>query len=153
MNEWASGWVMDRGTCSSYKHTQTHAIVLRFSRYPQLPLCHAPFQKTLRSLSPDPRHRGRSPEEGRKSHRTHSRRCSKTLGKASPEARSSHPPSQPVQMLSLLSARGVVSIPHSLLSQFWLRYCGGDGGTSSGQCMPYFNSVSGKYPTGFRPHY
>ncbi|XP_032451238.1 serine/arginine repetitive matrix protein 4 [Lynx canadensis] len=50
-----------------------------------------------------------SPEEGRKSRRRHSRRCSKTLGKASPEARSSHPPSQPLQMLSLLSARGVIT--------------------------------------------
>nr|KAF6467976.1 serine/arginine repetitive matrix 4 [Rousettus aegyptiacus] len=77
-----------------------------------------------RSSSCESRHRGRSPEEGRKSHRRHSRRCSKTLGKASPEARSSHPPTQPVQMLSLLSARGVVSIPHSLLSRFRLRFRG-----------------------------
>ncbi|KAF7486568.1 Hypothetical predicted protein [Marmota monax] len=58
-------------------------------------------------------HRGRSPEEGRKSRRRHSRGCSKTLCKASPEARSSPPPSQPLQMLSLLSARGVVSIAHA----------------------------------------
>lgn len=28
---------------------------------------------------------------------------------------------------------------------------GGGGGTSSEQCMTHFNSVSGKYPTGFRP--
>ncbi|XP_054936690.1 serine/arginine repetitive matrix protein 4 [Physeter macrocephalus] len=70
-----------------------------------------------RSSSCDSRHRGQSPEEGRKSRRRHSRRCSKTFCKASPEARSSPPPSQPLQMLSFLSARGVVSIPHSLLRQ------------------------------------
>ncbi|EPY74949.1 hypothetical protein CB1_001852010 [Camelus ferus] len=62
-----------------------------------------------RSSSCDSRHRGRSPEEGRKSRRRHSRRCSKTLCKASPEARSSPPPSQPLQMLSFLSARGVIT--------------------------------------------
>lgn len=76
----------------------------------QPPVCQAPHPKTLRSLSPTRRHRSRSPEERRKSHRRHSRRCSKTLYKASPEARSSPPPSQPLQMLSFLSARGVVSI-------------------------------------------
>ena len=62
----------------------------------QSPLCHAPHQKTLRSLCPASRHRGRSPEGGRKSRRRHSRRCSKTLCKASPEARSSPQPSQPL---------------------------------------------------------
>ena len=44
--------------------------------------------------------------------------------KASPEARSSRPPSQPLQMLSLLSARAVVSIPHGLLCQSWPRRLG-----------------------------
>ena len=90
----------------------------------QSPLCHAPHQETLRSLCPASRHRGRSPEGGRKSRRRHSRRYSKTLCKASPEARSSPQPSQPLQMLSFLSARGVVSIPHSLLCQSWPGHLG-----------------------------
>ncbi|XP_032742394.1 serine/arginine repetitive matrix protein 4 [Rattus rattus] len=63
----------------------------------------------LRSPSCESRHRGRSPEEGRKSRRTHSRRCSKNHCKVSPEARSSHLPSQPLQRLGFLSARGVIS--------------------------------------------
>lgn len=88
-----------------------------------------------------PRHRGRSPEEGRKSRRTHSRRCSKNHCKVSPEARSSHLPSQPLQRLGFLSARGVVSIAHSLA----MAPVGG-GGPSSGQCVIPFNSVSGKIP-------
>ena len=107
--------------------TRTHPNTLCCPQIPlglQSPLCHAPHQKTLRSLCPASRHRGRSPEGGRKSRRRHSRRCSKTLCKASPEARSSPQPSQPLQMLSFLSARGVVSILHSLLCQSWPGHLG-----------------------------
>ncbi|XP_065380941.1 serine/arginine repetitive matrix protein 4 isoform X2 [Macaca fascicularis] len=62
-----------------------------------------------RPSSCESRHRGRSPEEGQKSRRRHSRRCSKTLCKDSPEAQSSRPPNQPLQMLGYLSARGVIT--------------------------------------------
>ncbi|PNJ82461.1 SRRM4 isoform 2, partial [Pongo abelii] len=64
-------------------------------------------------------HRARSPEEGQKSRRRHSRRCSKTLCKDSPEAQSSRPPSQPLQMLGYLSARGV----EEFLLDHWVGVC------------------------------
>lgn len=90
-----------------------------------------------------PRHRGRSPEEGRKSRRTHSRRCSTNHCKVSPEVRSSHLPSQPLQRLGFLSARGVVSILHNSSASLAVTFVGG-GGLSSGQCTIPLNSVWGK---------
>lgn len=99
------------------------------------------LHQTLRTLSPAPRHRGRSPEEGRKSHRRHSRRCTRSLCKASPEPQASQPPSQPLQVLGFLSARAIVSINAQTPLPALAATPGGGGSTSSEQCMICLNSV------------
>lgn len=123
---------------------QTHTIVLCRSQVTCWLPSHLSTMLSSKGISfLLPRHRGRSPEEGRKSRRTHSRRCSKNHYKVSPEARSSHLPSQPLQRLGFLSARGVVSIPH-IPSVSLAMTLGGGGGPSSGQCTLPFNSILGK---------
>lgn len=104
-----------------YKIMQTHTLILCCSQMTcYLPSCLSTMLSS-KGIQIDisfllSRYRGRSPEEGRKSRRAHSRRCSKNHYKVSPEARSSHLPSQPLQRLGFLSARGVVSILTSPLS-------------------------------------
>ena len=136
-------------------HANTHNRTLLFSDdmlLAQPSFHHALFQRHSDISFLLSRYRGRSPEEGRKSRRTHSRRCSKNHYKVSPEARSSHLPSQPLQRLGFLSARGVVSILH-IPSVSLAITLGGGGGPSSGQCTLPLIQFWVKFPTGSRSHY